>query len=107
MTKEEAAKRLFGGWYISTSGNLCVDEGERDAFCETIGVAVNALRAQQAKLDGSRWEGCANCTMTRSKQARKNLGYQYCEHCGRPLTEEAWAEMERRIGRSNEKADIG
>lgn len=26
----------------------------------------------------------------------------YCPNCGRPLTEEAWAELERRIGRNDE-----
>lgn len=90
MTKEEAAKRLFGDWYISTSGNLCVDEGERDAFCEAIGVAINALRAQQAKLDRSRWEKCGKCSFSERY-------HQYCPECGRPQTEEAWAELERRI----------
>ena len=27
---------------------------------------------------------------------------KYCPFCGRPLTEEAWAELERRIGGNNE-----
>lgn len=32
------------------------------------------------------WSGCIHCTQT---NARQNLGYQYCEHCGRPLTDKA------------------
>lgn len=56
-------------------------------------LAITALRAQQtpAKLDRSRWWGCETC-----KGGRYRRG-EYCPGCGRPLTEEAWAELERRI----------
>lgn len=52
------------------------------------------------KLDRSRWEECSCCC--------KNLitskiwisdGKQYCPYCGKPLTEQAWAELERKINR--------
>lgn len=55
------------------------------------------------RLDRSRWEGCVCCKTPRSMRARQNIGYRYCEHCGCPLTEEAWAELERRI--NGEKTD--
>lgn len=96
MTKEQAEKILDPE--TSRDAPLKYECEERiEAVNEACMVAVSALRAQQAKLDRNRWEGCVNCATTRSKQARKNLGYQYCEHCGRPLTEEALAELERRI----------
>lgn len=41
------------------------------------------------------WPGCPHCTQT---NARQNLGYQYCERCGRPLTPEAWEELEKEMG---------
>lgn len=49
--------------------------------------------AQQTteKLDRRRWCGCETC-----KGGRYRSG-GYCPGCGRPLTEEAWAELERRI----------
>ena len=76
-----------------------------------------ALHAQQtpAKLDRSRWEGCPYCEQKccysckygtflewglhcsaccmRSEYKATN----FCPVCGHPLTEEAWAELERRI----------
>lgn len=57
-----------------------------------------ALRAQQppAKMDRSRWEGCNYCNKYGIVLAAFD-GWSYCNRCGRPLTEEAWAELERRI----------
>lgn len=90
MTNEEAIKRLLYAWFVSPRGQLCVDMDKKDGFCEAIGVAVNALRAQQTKLDRSRWEKCGKCSFSERY-------HQYCPECGRPQTEEAWAELERRI----------
>lgn len=41
-------------------------------------------------LDRSRWEECADCWLWER--------HSFCPDCGRPLTEEAWAELERKIG---------
>ena len=71
-------------------------------------MAVAALRAQPAKLDRSRWEGGEWCENTgaviieqhhafRSKRKRGSAVAIYCPSCGKPLTEDAWAELERRI----------
>lgn len=74
-----------------------------------------ALRAQQAPLDRSRGEGCGCCKAltcesclflgcpTDKKSCIECVNWSeyapmnYCHNCGRPLTEEAWAELERRI----------
>lgn len=68
-------------------------------YATALRMAIDALRAQHtpAKLDRSRREGCICCTKKNQLMAREKHGYRYCEHCGRPLTEEAWAELERRI----------
>lgn len=44
---------------------------------------------QAVRLGRSRWEECADCWLWK----RQN----FCPECGRPITEEAWAELERRI----------
>ena len=138
MTREEAAKHFEK--YI---GNECYTTFHQDA-CR---MAVAALRAQQtpAKLDRSRWEGCAYCTLRKvprmpwhspgvvvregeyregdnslshieecsldgSPETRTawlvtscedggdhTIEIRFCPICGRPLTEEAWAELERRL----------
>lgn len=69
---------------------------------------TDALRAQKtpAKLDRSRWKGCFICKgatyldgdvcVSGTHFARLSQ-FDFCPDCGRPLTEEAWAELERRI----------
>lgn len=65
---------------------------------EALNMAIAALRAQQtpAKLDRSRWKGCKMCSSPRLR-ILEQLGCQYCEYCGCPLTGKAWAELERKI----------
>lgn len=62
------------------------------------------------KLDRSMWDGCEWChshvyTKVAYTLCNKNIGatyenvpMQYCPVCGKPLTEEAWTELERKIG---------
>lgn len=54
-----------------------------------------ALRAQQTPLDRSRWTGCKSCKGKDSFAAR--YGLYYCPACGKPMNEDMWAELERRI----------
>lgn len=79
---------------------------------EAIQMAVSALRTQleYAKLDRSRWNGCKLCTedeivIQLDSDFEFALPAEYCPNCGRPLTEEAWADLERRIGCNDEKTD--
>lgn len=83
--------------------------GERS--CKVNGIA--------RKIDREKWEPCEHCKYTPDDICRKcqneicNAEYRYpctgcndqrrfeakrfCQNCGRPLTEEAWAELERRF----------
>lgn len=45
-----------------------------------------------AHIDREKWEPCMWCAL--NGQFGLN---NYCSACGRPLTEEAWAELERRV----------
>jgi len=46
-----------------------------------------------AVLDRGRWEGCEYC----ADDDCPLLDYKYCPMCGKPMTEAAWMELERRI----------
>lgn len=75
-----------------------------------------ALRAQRTQLDRSRWKGCKECIplwcgtcvrydhrstedpcTTSCIRYSKHKPVNFCKNCGRPLTKEAWAELERKI----------
>lgn len=70
-------------------------------------MAISALNAQQshAALDRSLWEGCHYCDDQETVMELDWIygldhilpDYKFCPMCGRPLTEEAWSELERRI----------
>ena len=51
-----------------------------------------------ARIDRETWEPCELC-----EKQRKVFFEKFCGECGRPLTEEAWAELERRITRKEEQ----
>lgn len=81
MTNEEAIK-ILSAWA------KCNYKPTRD----TAELAISAIHSRQtpAKLDRSRWEECPDCWLWEGSR-------RFCPDCGRPLTEEAWAELERRI----------
>ena len=56
---------------------------------ESRGMEVYAQ--QPAHIDREKWGTCMWCVLY--KQFENN----YCPMCGRPLTEEAWAELKRRV----------
>lgn len=84
-------------------------------------MAVSVLHAQQttAKLGKNKWEGCEWChneaffdnedmelELQHPLEDEPRMVYpNYCPMCGRPLTEEALSELERRIGGSNGTTD--
>lgn len=124
MTIEEAIKnREECVKYLEGIGTLASPK-----CLEAVRMSVVALKAQQdpAKLDRSRWEECPDCkgeVFAKRRQYMRpvmepltpeqalmdklteltgivyaKVKNEFCHTCGRPLTEEAWAELERRIG---------
>ena len=89
MTREEAAKEIK-----KTIEQLSVYMPPDDDWMVALTLAISALRTRQAhtRLDRRRWEGCEYC-----KDIPKSILKGFCYACGRPLTEEAWADLERRI----------
>lgn len=76
-----------------------------DTLVEAYGVAIRAIRAQidvkgveidtvkSAKVDRRLWEGCKYCNDFGKRRPN------FCYYCGKPQTEEAWTELDRRIER--------
>lgn len=97
MTKEEAIKILDPE--TSRNALLKYKEGEQrlEACNEACRIAASAIRAQKTPLDRRQWEGCDECRNNILKRKMVRVGRRYCHYCGRPLTEEAWVELERRI----------
>lgn len=127
MTEEEAIRILDPGTSREALQQYEEYEDRIEVVNEACRVACAALCAQKTKLDRSRWDGCDICISWHTKKPiddmhgdiiihhgaitsslgyreiydyrdRKVLGdFMFCPFCGRPLTEEAWAELERRI----------
>lgn len=128
MTREEAIKILdpktcrdalmefMGGSWNQTQALVLIGEAQK--------MGLDALHTKQstAKLDRSRWGKCEMCGdgevnaspgahdfiiaddclfYNDSESGLEVVIIKYCPFCSRPLTEEAWAELERRIGGRN------
>ena len=103
MTREEAIKnREECVKYLEGIGTLASPK-----CLEAVRMSVVALKAQQdpAKLDRSRWDGCWSCNNQKVRNLGLRHGQEYCPCCGKPLTGQAWAELERKIGGNDGTAD--
>ena len=84
----------------------------KEALC----MAIKALENNPLHIDREKWEpcrrckACSSCAHLLSKDAyafcKKCITGQehmpltkYCPSCGRPLTDEAWAELQKRLER--------
>lgn len=94
MTKEQAIR--FAKHAQTMTEIQDVSDFYRMAEC--------ALRAknQDTRMDRSRWEGCGCCNNLGDAKVYEFL---YCPYCGKPITEEAWKQLERRIGGNDGKID--
>lgn len=79
---------LCAGGYIITTGLALVQADKMD------GVTFYAY--PHAHIDLDKWMECWECAVIRETPGWKTQ-YKFCPRCGRPLTEEAWAELERRV----------
>lgn len=92
-------------------GGAVIKAGRR---IDALEMAIAALRAQQtpAKLDRSRWEGCWLCRgatalsgsvfIHKDEDPVSSDGFTFgtmgfCPVCGKTQTEEAWAELEKKL----------
>lgn len=105
MNRTEAIEILENGDFWDLCVVPYVDSNKPAMeFHEALDMAIAALRAQQKllemlELDRDAWKLCDGCRPNRF------FGNRFCCRCGRPLTEGAWAELERRIGGSDGTTD--
>lgn len=123
MTREEAIKILSPNSKSGLARDVDGFSPTQKVLC-ALEMAIAALHSQKtpAKLDRSQWEGCAECETVYGEDDWDCTGFheyrivdcyleyfdhqfgwegvkiKFCPNCGRPLTEEAWSELERRIG---------
>lgn len=104
---DEAAKKTTPGFeplemiclveYVKSAGCVVLRNnvgGESEYYSdeELEQDGLTAYPYHPPRLDRSAWEPCMWCAL--NGQFGLN---NYCSACGRPLTEEAWAELERRV----------
>ena len=93
MTREEAIalfeKQLTAAQVVLDSG-FGSNPGENDFLYrrrkDMAEIALAALRPVSREQVEKVWRGCECCS---GSYTRQKLGYQYCENCGAPLTDEA------------------
>lgn len=126
MTREESIKILdpktcrdalmefMDGSWNQTQALMLIGEAQK--------MGLDALHAQQTttKLDRNKLDGCEWChdevffdnedmelELQHPLEDEPRMVYpNYCPMCGRPLTEEAWVELERKIGGCNGTTDL-
>lgn len=108
MTKDEAIEIFEGVGELEGTSIFYQPGGKASKLTihgikEASKMAISALRAQQnpVKLGGNQWEGCVVCDRCGEGGLIElrcgGVKAKYCPFCGRPLTGEARAELERRI----------
>jgi len=67
---------------------------------EAIDKAISVLHTHKRLMNmlvyGDTWENCNACC------ANRFFGNTFCSRCGKPLTEDAWYELQRRIKKYND-----
>lgn len=57
---------------------------------------VHEQRGWMPRIDRDAWEPCEICGIRGMAESLILKREKFCAYCGRPLTDEAWAELERR-----------
>lgn len=88
---EKSVTGHFGVW----DGESCLPE--RDYGTDWFAYAYEPI-----KIDRSKWEPCHYCEggiysdFAYDYAMGEDTG-KYCKYCGRPMTEQAWEELERKV----------
>lgn len=65
--------------------------------------SANGIASPSAHIDREKWKTCYTCRLIERAKETWGRKYKICPNCGRPMTEDAWAEYEKMLrGCSNE-----
>lgn len=127
VLNEEWAKGLIycdiDGIAIQEDGNLILmDDCGNYRYCPSNRFKIIQSHNSKSSSDSENWEpcvmceSCTNCWFCMNSKTGKPCAdcdeyskfnpVSYCRYCGRPLTQEAWAELEKRI-RGGMKFKVG
>ena len=67
-----------------------------DFTFDECGKEFEAYSLEEKHIDRKAWERCWTCRWVVS-QPNWRSDYKFCPRCGKPLTEEAWEELEQRL----------
>lgn len=81
----------------SITGRFGVWDGENCLIERDYGTDWIAYSYEPPLVDRSEWK-CGICEVPTHWVEWCKLGYEYCPHCGRPLTDAAWEMVEKRLG---------
>lgn len=92
---ENLVKPSMSQWRVVKSyhdSNVMAFSDDYYKLCSSYGKTWIAYSYPPAKIDREAWKPCEEC-----ESLQYIMGANYCEKCGRPLTDEAWNELEKRI----------
>lgn len=98
ITSVECWALVAGASEYSVSFVRVAVAGRMEKKCEDYGKTWLAYAQQPAHIDREKWWPCEECNPRKLDHFILNrYDIKFCRHCGRPLTDEAWAELERRV----------
>ena len=75
----------------------------KDSTLQHICDRANEIASPPAYIDREKWKTCYTCRLIERAKETWGRKYKICPNCGRPMTEDAWAEYEKMLrGCSNE-----
>lgn len=75
----------------------------KDSTLQHICDRANEIASPPAHIDREKWKTCYTCRLIERAKETWGRKYKICPNCGRPMTEDAWAEYEKMLrGCSNE-----
>lgn len=93
---------LDSGWHIikTVTEDKIIFRGLNTVYVpiSSIGKCFDLYSYSPVHICREKWEPCEECQYRNIDPfIIKRYGIRYCRHCGRPLTDEAWDEMEKRL----------
>lgn len=94
MTHEEALDILENGnWFSYVDNNA--PQSTVSKVAEAINTLARNIRTTHGHINREKWEPCECCRSAKFMNGQSM--YNFCPSCGRPMTDQAWDELEKRL----------